>query len=197
MIAACSKHSVIGINNKLPWTLRGDLSLFAKKTIGGGNNAIIMGRKTWQSMPTFLPKRDNFVLSKTMPPEFLRYPSGNQCGFFPTIDAIKEKCKKENYDTIWIIGGETIYKQFINDINLTEIHITDINYDFDGDTCFPPIPPTFTLLSQSKDYQEERIKYNYKIYVNKQGRGIGRSSSDSDFEPLWSVSCGSFNPFRI
>ena len=64
MIVAIVKNNGIGLKNSIPWRLKPDLRYFKKKTIGNGNNAIVMGKKTWLSLPqSFLPKRDNIILS--------------------------------------------------------------------------------------------------------------------------------------
>jgi dihydrofolate reductase len=64
MIAAVTKSMGIGHNGMLPWKVPADLSHFSRTTIGEGRNAIIMGRKTWESLPVKpLPKRINIVLT--------------------------------------------------------------------------------------------------------------------------------------
>ena len=70
MIVAIARNSGIGWKNTIPWRLGADLKYFKKKTIGNGNNAIVMGQNTWLSLTNsskkmvFLPKRDNIILSK-------------------------------------------------------------------------------------------------------------------------------------
>ena len=55
----------MGLNNSIPWCYPSDLRYFSKLTKGSGNNAIIMGRKTWESLPRKpLPKRENIILSR-------------------------------------------------------------------------------------------------------------------------------------
>ena len=64
IIVAATKKFGIGLNNKLPWRIPEDLKHFSKTTIGKGNNAIIMGRKTWESIGSKpLPKRHNIIIS--------------------------------------------------------------------------------------------------------------------------------------
>ncbi len=60
-IVAVCKNGGIGLNNKLPWILKKDLQRFKKTTIGNGNNAISMGRNTWDSIPS-LNGRDHLIL---------------------------------------------------------------------------------------------------------------------------------------
>ena len=66
LIVAVDKNNGIGKNNKIPWYFSEDLKYFAKMTKGGGNNAIIMGRKTYESIGNYpLPKRTNIIISSS------------------------------------------------------------------------------------------------------------------------------------
>ena len=104
----------IGINGKLPWHISSDLKNFKKITL---NSIIIMGRKTWDSLPIKpLPKRTNIVLSKNKQTNVTTYNSYNEC--------IKN-LQKKNVKKIFIIGGRSIYKLFFNDAQY--LHITNIN----------------------------------------------------------------------
>ena len=111
LIVAVCKNYGIGINNKLPWSIKEDLKHFSKTTKGNGNNAIVMGRNTWNSFNGhYLKNRDNLILSTSLKIDN----SDNEIlKSFSTIDNLIEFIKKKNYDDVWIIGGETIYKTFI------------------------------------------------------------------------------------
>ena len=65
IVAAC-KNRGIGLNNKLPWKLKKEMNIFTKLTKGDETNAVIMGKNTWLSLPKALPKRANFVISKSV-----------------------------------------------------------------------------------------------------------------------------------
>ena len=79
---------------KIPWHNKEDFKLFKKLTTGNGNNVVVMGRKTFESLPNGeLPGRDNIILTRS--------------GF--SIDEIEGLDSK--YDDVWIIGGESIYRQ--------------------------------------------------------------------------------------
>ena len=141
MIVAMDSENGIGLNNTLPWYYSNDLKYFSKVTKGNGNNAIVMGKNTWLSLPKKpLPKRDNIILSTTEKYEGMGYETVDN------IELLKEKIQK--YDEIWIIGGANIYKQFINDIDLTEIHISKIHRKYNCDTFFPEISEDFILKTQ-------------------------------------------------
>ena len=115
----------IGKNGKLPWHISADLQNFKKITL---DSVIIMGRSTWDSLPFKpLPKRRNIILSKTKIDNVEVYHSLNDC-----IDALK----KEKIELVYIIGGETIYKQFFEFADFLHITFIDV-ITSDIDTFFP------------------------------------------------------------
>lgn len=155
IIVATSRNNGIGFQQKLPWDVKEDLKHFSKTTKGNGHNAIVMGRNTWLSIGEKpLPKRDNLILSKSL---FTKTNSDNHndqldksahnVKFFESINSLKKWCREKNYTEIWIIGGENVYKQFINDTDTTEIMITNLDQDFLCDTYFPNIDSNWVLES--------------------------------------------------
>ena len=147
IIVAFSKNRGIGIDNNLPWHLPTDLKKFRKLTIGNGNNAVIMGKNTWNSLPVkYLKQRDNLILSKTykIDTSYQSYINNNliinTIKSFNDINEILEYCNKKYYDSLWIIGGSQIYDLFMNyKIEIDEIYVTYIDEDFVCDTFFPCI----------------------------------------------------------
>ena len=125
LIWAQDNNGGIGKNNKLPWHIPEDLINFKKLTL---NNPIIMGRKTWDSLPKKpLPKRRNIVLSSKKMADVESYTSVELC---------LESLKNDNLTNVFIIGGEMIYKSFFNYSHI--LHITFINTNTSGiDTFFP------------------------------------------------------------
>jgi len=113
LIWAQDKDGGIGYNGKLPWYIPEDLKNFKKLTL---NSVIIMGRKTWESLPIKpLPDRKNIVLSKT-----------KQQGVetFNSYDKCIQTLKSNNVNKVYIIGGRSIYKLFFQCANF--LHITQI-----------------------------------------------------------------------
>ena len=144
LIVAMCKNRGIGYNNNLPWRIKEDLQHFSKLTTGEGNNAIIMGKNTWLSIGSKpLPNRDNLILSSSLKTE-------NNDKIFNNIDKLLLHCKTQNYNTIWIIGGETIYKQFLEKKLIDQCIISYINYDFNCDTFFPELDTKWYLKSLHK-----------------------------------------------
>ena len=115
LIAAVDKNLAIGKNGKIPWHIKEDLRHFKKNTL---NTTIIMGRATFDSIGKPLPDRNNIVMTKS--------PS-NRKGVIEVSDAksaLKEA--KKASEKISIIGGESIYNEFMhieNKLLLSEIYI--------------------------------------------------------------------------
>jgi len=134
MIVAMDEQNGIGLNNKLPWYFKEDMKYFSKITKGNGNNAIVMGKNTWLSLPKKpLPKRHNIILSKTQ--------NYNGDGY----ETLREFSCNYNYDELWIIGGSQIYNLFMNNEMVDEIHITKIKGNYHCDTFFPMLPSNYKL----------------------------------------------------
>uniref|UniRef100_A0A6C0KHD5 dihydrofolate reductase n=1 Tax=viral metagenome TaxID=1070528 RepID=A0A6C0KHD5_9ZZZZ len=128
IIVAKCLNGGIGYNNTIPWHCKEDLKRFSKLTKGNGNNAIIMGKNTWLSLPKRpLPGRDNLVISTT-----LFGPN-----IFPSIIKLKEYLEKNHYDEIWIIGGEKLYNYFLKTEEVKKIYITTIYKYYTCDVYFP------------------------------------------------------------
>ena len=108
MIVATDNKNGIGLNNSIPWNSPEDMKHFSKTTKGSGNNAILMGKNTWLSLPKKpLPNRDNLILSTT------ECWSGEKIKTYTNIDNFKNDCINNNYDDIWIIGGQKVYELFM------------------------------------------------------------------------------------
>ena len=145
IIVAHSKNNGIGKNNQLLWNIKSDMQKFKKLTTGNNNNAVIMGKNTYISLnnENGLSNRDNLILSKSLVLDKLH--GKNIIKTFKTLDDINDFIKLKNYDEIWIIGGEQIYKLFLDNYkkeensiyNINKIIITYIDKEYDCDTYFP------------------------------------------------------------
>ena len=136
IIWAQDNNGGIGKDNNLPWHISEDLINFKKIT---SNSTIIMGRKTWESLPKKpLPNRRNIVLSSKKLTEIESY---------STIDSCLEKLIADDITDIFIIGGAMVYKNFYE--YATILHITFIDKIVDEiDTYFP-----ISLKDIKKTYQ--------------------------------------------
>ena len=118
----------------------------------GNNNAVIMGKNTCLSIKKPLPKRSNFVLSSTLKENY------NNFNIIRNIDDMP----MDNYNNIWVIGGESIYNSLIDDERVCSIFFTQIENDFKCDTFFPDIPNDYKKFYKSKKYNENRCNYTFK-----------------------------------
>jgi dihydrofolate reductase len=144
-IVAMDKNKGIGIDNKLPWVLPADLLRFQKLTTGKRNNAIIVGKNTWNSI-RFLKGRDHLILSTSLSMEYVQ--DERLVKTFSDINILLNFIKGRNYDQVWVIGGHQIYKKFLELNLLNELHITLIDEAFNCDTFFPTIPETYFLTKK-------------------------------------------------
>jgi len=151
MIWAQDKSGGIGKNGKLPWNILEDLQNFKKVTLG---HPIIMGRKTWESLPFKpLPKRRNIVLSSQKVDNIETYNSIDKC-----LSALYS----EDIEKIFVIGGRSIYKSFYP--KASGLHSTIISKSVENIDTFFPI--NFDVIN--KDFKEvNRIQLSESaIYIN-------------------------------
>ena len=159
MIFARSANGVIGNNNAMPWHLPEDLAHFKKLTLG---SPVIMGRKTWDSLPTkfrLLPGRTNVVITRQ---------TGWQAEGAQTagslIDALA-LCQLAS--DVWIIGGAQIYAQA--EPLASRIEVTHIDKIYQGDAFAP------TLGSQWQESQKEDhvsstgLNFSFITYTRQKG----------------------------
>ena len=132
LIVAFNHNNVIGNNNKIPWYIPEDLKLFQKIT---KNHIIVMGRKTFESLPNGpLKNRINVVITN----QTELYDKCHETLIYTNFEnsfALLETLQKETQKEVFIIGGNTIYKQYFK--YCTKFHISFINNTQSGDTTFP------------------------------------------------------------
>lgn len=146
IVAYCNNNG-IGKDNSLVWNIKSDMAKFKQLTSGAHNNAIIMGKNTFLSLNNIygLANRDNLILSKTL--NISDYNGKNRIKSFENTQSLEEFVKLQNYDTIWVIGGEQIYRLFLDNykkdessiFNISKIYITYINKDYECTSFFPDL----------------------------------------------------------
>ena len=124
MIAAMANNRVIGLDNKMPWHLPGDLQHFKKVTSG---KPVIMGRKTFESIGRPLPGRRNIIITRNKD----YHASGIETVATPAaaLELVNDVAE------VMIIGGGNIYQQFLEQAQ--RLYLTFIDLDVEGDTQFP------------------------------------------------------------
>ena len=154
MIVCKNNFDYIGKDNKMLYHIPKDLAFFKRKTV---NHVIIMGRKTFESLPGLLPNREHWVVT--------RDPSFNKARSFNSIDDVLEAIDP-NVD-YYIIGGGEIYKQFMPYADC--LYITEVDDFKVGDVRFPSIDMTKWSLSVSRTDIDEKsnLTLRFKKYLRK------------------------------
>ena len=155
IIAAVSINNVIGNKNKLIWNLPNDLKRFKKLTTG---HSVIMGRKTFDSLPNPLPNRDNIVITRNTD-----Y-SNSDVKVCSSIEDAINLTKTDSQP--FIIGGGEIYSQTINLVD--KIELTRVYKEFDGDAYFPEIPlDNFELINEERYNSNTQNEFDYSFLTYK------------------------------
>ena len=129
-IAAVSQNGVIGKKGDLPWRLPNDLKWFKKITMG---HILLMGRKTWESLPGPLPGRENWVLSRSLE-------SVDGIRIFRSLDEVNHEIGDRS---LFIMGGGELYALTLKDCH--ELFLTEVNQVVkDGDAFFPEYSDLFS-----------------------------------------------------
>ena len=183
IIVAHSDNRVIGLDGNIPWHIPNDLkrvSKISQDTTGSNHkrqqNALIMGRKTWLSIPSNkrpLNNRINIIVSKTL--------ASNNCQQAKSIHYVSSweeavHCAQANADIfkIFIFGGESIYHSALACGLVNKIWVTRIHQNVKGDAYFPDLAnseyPYFTLsnVSDTKIYissDSQSVRYSYQEYI--------------------------------
>lgn len=158
IIVAHSKNKIIGKDNKIPWHIPKDLKRFKELTTG---KTIVMGRKTFESLPFVLPNRKHIILTKN---KDFTYNNQN-VEICYEINNIIQKYKNSE-EEVFIIGGGEIYKQFLD--TSTKLFITEVDINLDGDAFFPKIDySNWDLIFQSDKNTSNELNYIYKDYIKK------------------------------
>lgn len=154
IIVCKNNFDYIGKDNKMLYHIPKDLAFFKRKTV---NHVIIMGRKTFESLPGMLPNREHWVITRDS--------SFNKARLFNSIDDVLEAIDP-NVD-YYIIGGGEIYKQFMPYADC--LYITEVDDFKVGDVRFPSIDMTKWSLSVSRTDVDEKsnLTLRFKKYLRK------------------------------
>ena len=139
-IVAMAENRVIGHAGTIPWHLPEDFKFFKATTIG---HAILMGRKTYESIGKPLPGRENIVLSRTMPETY-------GVTVIRSLDDLKEPTDGKD---LFVIGGEEIYRLLLPRVQ--ELYVTKVPQVIEGDTHFPDFESQFdtgTKVLETNDF---------------------------------------------
>ncbi|XP_050391101.1 dihydrofolate reductase [Patella vulgata] len=174
VVAACRNRG-IGMDGKIPWRLKKDMEFFKRITSETENeskeNVVIMGRKTWMSIPPkFRPlkNRVNIILSNTMtePPDGAYLANS----FSEAMKLSTTGPMKDRIESIHVIGGSSVYQEALNSNYDCRIFLTKVDADFECDTFLPEFEEKATALVDnpanvpSEIQTENGINFSFVVY---------------------------------
>jgi dihydrofolate reductase len=170
LIVACDTKGGIAKDGQIPWHYPQELTYFSKTTTKTKDptkiNAIIMGRKTWDSLPRKpLPHRVNIIISRYKNTDG----SPNEIWVQSIAEAIEYVKSNSQIEDVYVIGGESIYSYVINNhySHIQRLYYTEIHNDFQCDQFFPielfENQPQFTKSVTTNSFPE----FTYHVYENK------------------------------
>lgn len=155
LIAAVARNGIIGKGGVLPWHLGADLQHFKRLTMG---HAILMGRRTWESLGRPLPGRRSIVISRD--PQWHADGVEHAVSLQAALDLVAGDRRA------FVIGGARLYAQALPLAD--ELHLTEIDHDFDGDTLFPAWDRSaFTETSRETHVSPDGWTYHFVTYAAK------------------------------
>jgi dihydrofolate reductase len=168
MVAACDEERGIGRNGELPWKLPGDTAFFKRITSetgdSGRENAVVMGRKTWETIPPRyrpLDRRLNAVVTRD-----LAYPVPQGVIRASSIAAALQDTAAlgEGIERIFVIGGGEIYRQGIAMPECRRLYLTRVEGEYGCDAFFPAIGREFERIEASERQEDSGIGYIFEIW---------------------------------
>jgi dihydrofolate reductase len=163
VIAALDQNRGIGKGGRLPWNIPQDLQYFHQVTTGVGSldteNALIMGRKTWDSLPENrkpLAQRTNIVISRSRARDLPK-----DVFLALSLEEALMQLERISVQEIFVIGGGEIYQLALIHPDCSRLFLTRIEAEFKCDTFFPEYEHAFELVSSSDTYVYDDIKFSF------------------------------------
>lgn len=154
IIAAVGKNLELGKGNELVWHFREDMKFFKETTTG---NTVIMGRKTFESLPHALPNRRNVVITTNA--DYV----ADGAEVVTSLEAAMDLTKNDN---VFIIGGGTIYTAFLP--YATKLYLTEIDAtDDEADVFFPSFDKENYTREQLTDFTVDGINFKHILYTKR------------------------------
>lgn len=151
MIAAVGKNLELGKNNNLIWHFKEDMKFFKDTTMG---HTVVMGRKTFESLPKALPGRENIVISSN---------AEYQAQGATVVTSVEEALQIADNEEIFVIGGGKIYAEFLpyaDKLYLTEIYAECA----DADTYFPKFNKSDYIKEIINYYDIDGVEFYHVVY---------------------------------
>lgn len=154
MIAAIGKNRELGKNNDLIWHFKDDMKFFRETTTG---NTVVMGRKTFESLPHALPNRRNVVITSNK-----NYSAQGA----EVAGSVSETLELTKNDNVYIIGGGRIYSEFLKYAD--KLYLTEIDAECeDADTFFPEFNKDDYTQEKLTDFEVNGIHFSHVLYTKK------------------------------
>ena len=157
LIAAVDNNWAIGKNNQLLVRIPMDQKFFRETTTG---KVVVMGRKTLESFPNGLPLKNRTNIVLTHNPNY----KVKDAIVVHSMDELHEELRKYNSEDIYVIGGEKIYQQLLDECDVA--HITSIDYEYDADAHFPNLDTfaSWKVTRMSDEHTYFDLCYEFKKY---------------------------------
>ncbi len=160
LIAAVDENWAIGKNNQLLVRIPADQKFFREMTTG---KVVVMGRKTLESFPNGQPlkNRTNIVLTRN------KDYAVKEAIVVHSMDELHDELKKYNSEDVFVIGGEKIYEQLLDECDVA--HITKIDFAYDADAYFPNLDknPDWEITGDSEEQTYFDLEYYFYRYEKK------------------------------
>lgn len=157
LIVAVDKNWAIGLKNKLLVSIPADMKFFRETTTG---KVVVMGRKTLESFPNGLPLKNRTNIVLTHRKEY----QVKDAIIVHSLEELREELKKYKSEDIYVIGGEGIYRQLLEDCEVA--HVTKIDYAFEADAYFPNLDemPEWQITGESEEQTYFDLEYYFYRY---------------------------------
>ncbi len=171
IIVACDEQGGVGKGGALPWHIPADLRHFKEVTTalpGAAPNVVIMGRKTWESIPEKfrpLPLRLNVVITSS---DDYRLPAG-----VVRVDSLEDGLKifcdaaRDDVGAVFVIGGARVYAEAIHHPLCESIYLTRLYEKSHCDVFFPEIPAKFVIKTESPKKEENEKMFSFFFLSSK------------------------------
>ena len=148
IIAALARNRVIGRGNRLPWHLPDDLRHFKRLTLG---HPIVMGRRTWESLPGLLPDRTHVVVTRD---------PGYRAAGAVVVHSLDAALAAAGGDEAFVVGGAELYALALP--RAARLYLTLVDAEVEGDAFFPPIDPAqWREVAREPHAADERHGYPF------------------------------------
>ena len=157
LIASADQNWAIGKDNQLLIHIPEDMKRFRRMTTG---NVVVMGRKTLESFPNQAPLKDRVNIVMTRNTDY--QPKG--VVVVHSVEELEKELEKYNTDDVFVIGGDSIYKQLLDLCDTA--HITKIDYAYEADSYFPNLDERedWKMVEESQEQTYFDVIYTYQTY---------------------------------